>query len=121
MSSYGLPIDQDEIAQRVFSEKLKGALITDLENFARTRSFMTRTAVGTIDDLDASIRKGRPVIVLVDRGWWIIQRPHYLVIIGRTTDGFIAHTGHEPSVRITAERLASEWKRMGSVYLLVYR
>jgi hypothetical protein len=35
MAYYGLPIDQQRIGKAVYSEKIKGSMITDLEDYAR--------------------------------------------------------------------------------------
>jgi ABC-type bacteriocin/lantibiotic exporter with double-glycine peptidase domain len=41
MAYYGSAIDQKAIGEAVYSKKLKGALITDLESFARVNGFQT--------------------------------------------------------------------------------
>jgi len=118
---YGLAMDQGAIAKVVYTEKLKGALITDLENFAKGQGFQTRLDQGTIDDIKASLKENRPVIVLVDLGFWIFSQPHYLVITGFNDKGFIAHTGYEASKLFRYDEFEKIWKKKGSVYLLVWR
>jgi ABC-type bacteriocin/lantibiotic exporter with double-glycine peptidase domain len=118
---YGLTMDQGTIAKVVYTEKLKGALITDLQNFAKGQGFQTRLDQGTIDDIKASLKENRPVIVLVDFGFWLVSQPHYLVMTGFNDKGFIAHTGYEASKPFGYAEFEKIWKKKGSVYLLVWR
>ncbi len=120
MAYYGIPIDQDAVAREVYCEGLKGSLITDLENFAKRKGFKTRLAQGSIDDIEAFTADKRPVIVLVDMGFWIVSRPHYLVVTGCTEDGITAHTGREASKRFSREDFVKIWKKQGSAYLVIH-
>jgi ABC-type bacteriocin/lantibiotic exporter with double-glycine peptidase domain len=121
LAYYGCPDGQQTIAQAVYTDKLKGALITDLENYSVSRGFQTRLSRGTSDDLKASLRQRRPVIVLVDLGFWILSQPHYLVITGYNDMGFIAHTGYEEAKTFPYGEFERIWAEKGSVYLLVWR
>ena len=118
---YGLTVDQDTIARDVYSEKLRGALITDLEDCARSHGFQTHLGRGSTDDIKAALREKKPVIVLVDLGFWVITRPHYLVIIGYSDKGFIAHTGYESGETFPYAEFGMIWAKKGSVYLSVWR
>ncbi len=121
MTFHGTPMDQRTVGAAVHSEKLQGALITDLERFAREAGFETKSGRGTPEGLKTEIDRGRPVIVLVDLGLWVVSRPHYLVVFGYDGDGFIAHDGTTPGNRYPYARFAEIWERMGNVYLLLYR
>lgn len=120
MAYYGSPMDQDSIAKEVYCEGLKGSLITDLENFARERGFKTRLAQGSIDDIEGFIAGKRPVIVLVDMGFWVVSKPHYLVVTGCTEDEVTAHSGHESSRHFSRKDFLKIWKKQGSVYLVIH-
>ncbi|HVN71054.1 MAG TPA: C39 family peptidase [Desulfomonilia bacterium] len=118
---YGFPMDQGSIAKVVYTEKLKGALITDLENLARANAFQTRLGQGSDEDIKTFLKEHRPVIVLVDLGFWLFSRPHYLVVTGYNEKGFIAHTGYEASRIFPYAEFEKIWAKKGSVYLLVWR
>lgn len=120
MTFHGKPMDQQVIGRAVYSEKLQGALITDLENFAREQGLATLLDTGTSAELKKFLEQGRPVIVLVDTGYLRVPRFHYLVLIGYTDSGFVAHTGYEPSVLFTYPRFEKIWKKAGNSFLLVY-
>ncbi|HOD35404.1 MAG TPA: C39 family peptidase [Syntrophales bacterium] len=121
LSFYGDTVDQKTIGQDTYCEKFKGALITDLENFARKRGFKTRSGRGTLEDIRSAVSGGTPVIVLVDRGFWMVSRTHYLVIFGYDDGGFIAHNGYRASQRFPYPEFQKLWTKAGSTYLLVYR
>jgi len=121
MTYHGTPVDQKAVGAAVYSEKLQGALITDLERFARDAGFETRSGRGTPEGLKTEIDRGRPVIVLVDLGLWVVSRPHYLVVFGYDDEGFKAHDGYTPGRRYPYARFAEIWEKMGNVYLLVHK
>jgi ABC-type bacteriocin/lantibiotic exporter with double-glycine peptidase domain len=121
MTYYGTPTDQKAVAGAVYSEKLQGALITDLERYAREAGFETRSARGTEEGLKAEIDRGRPVIVLVDLGFWVVSKPHYLVVYGYNGEGFTAHDGYTPANRYPYARFGEIWGKMGNAYLLLYK
>lgn len=120
LSFYGDSLDQETIGKAVYSPALKGALITDLESFARDRGFRAESARGETEDLKKFIRKGKPLIVLVDYGLWFVSRPHYLVVYGYTDQGFLAHDGSEPDRLFPFDRFERIWERIGNAYLMVY-
>jgi ABC-type bacteriocin/lantibiotic exporter with double-glycine peptidase domain len=121
MAFYGVSIDQNTIADTVYSEKLKGSLITDLENFAQANGFQTRLGQGTADDIKGFLNEKKPVIVLVDLGFWLLSKPHYLVVTGYDHKGFIAHTGYEASRHFPYPGFQKIWQKKGSVYLVISR
>lgn len=121
MQYYGLKISQDTIASHVYTEKLKGALITDLENFAKKTNFLTRLDIGSTNDIKMYIRQKKPVIVLVDAGIWLLSFHHYLVVIGYDKDGFLAHTGFRKEKFVSYEDFLDMWDKMGNTYLVIYK
>ncbi len=118
---YGLAVDQAGIARHVYTQKLQGALITDLENYARDKGFRTRLGQGTMDDLRGLVKENRPVIVLVDLGFWVFSKPHYLVVKGYNDRGFMAHTGYEASQFFDYAEFGRIWEKKGCVYLSIWR
>lgn len=121
MSYYGEMVDQQTIGEATYDPKLKGCLLSDLENFARSKGFETTADRGTVDQIKDFLHQEKPVIVLVDLGWWFVSRPHYLVIIGYSKEGFIAHSGYEASQLYEYEKFKGLWEKIGSTYLMVYR
>jgi ABC-type bacteriocin/lantibiotic exporter with double-glycine peptidase domain len=120
MAYYGDSWDQHLIAGEVYSEKLNGTLITDLENFAQKQGFHTELRQGTIDDIKTSLNQKKPVIALVDLGFWFFSKPHYLVVIGYDDTDLVAHTGYEASRRFDYETFRKIWQKKGSTYLVIW-
>lgn len=121
LSYYGDAVDQKTIGKEVYSPRLKGALITDLENYSRKRGFQTTLGRGSIPDIKGFLSNNKPVIVLVDLGFWVISRPHYLVVYGYTDRGFLAHNGFEAAHLYPYEEFEKIWQKTGNTFLLVYR
>jgi ABC-type bacteriocin/lantibiotic exporter with double-glycine peptidase domain len=120
---YGTPVDQREIAKEVYTPKLRGALITDMEYFARKMRYKTDIRNGSIDELVSFIDSGVPLIVLVDLGNAVISVPHYYVVYGydKKRRLFFIHTGNKGNQEIGFDRLDSEWKRMNRLMLVIRR
>jgi len=117
---YNIQVDQETIAKEVYIPKLKGALITDLENYAKKLGLRTEIFKGDEQTLKDYLRKGIPVIILVDFGVLFTSVPHYLVVVGFDDGGFYAHTGYEPEKFFSYKELDRLWRRMGRVGLVVY-
>ncbi len=118
---YGVNISQEKIAQKVYLPQLKGALITDLENYAKSLGFKTNSAQGDIQTVKSFIDRKIPVIVLLDYGFLMFIKPHYVVVVGYNEDGFIAHTGYEKNKLIKYRDFEKLWGKTGKVYLAIYR
>jgi ABC-type bacteriocin/lantibiotic exporter with double-glycine peptidase domain len=121
LSYYGVSIHPDAISESTYHPKLKGSLITDLENFGRRIGFITESGQGDMERLKKFIDNQKPVIALVDLGIWIVAKPHYLVLFGYNDEGFIMHDGENPSQICPYAVFYRTWEKMGRVYLLVYR
>lgn len=121
LAYYKTNISQEEIAKEVYSEKINGTLITDLQNYAKKKGFNTILKTGSIEDIKRYIKQKKPVIVLIDFGIWIISVPHYLVIIDCDEKNITAHTGYKPKKKISIKEFQTNWKKIGSTYLVIYQ
>ncbi len=117
---YGLDVSQEEIAKSVYDPKLKGALITDLENYARKKGFKTELKQGSLEEVKVLIDRGIPPILLIDMGKLWVSVPHYIVIVGYEGRVFYAHTGYEAKKAFEEGKLEGMWSKMGKVMLIVY-
>jgi ABC-type bacteriocin/lantibiotic exporters, contain an N-terminal double-glycine peptidase domain len=118
---YGQDISQEEIAKSVYLRNLKGALITDLENFAKEKGFKTILKKSEIDEIKKFIDERKPVIALLDYGYLFVTKPHYVVIIGYNNNGFIINDGYEKKKNISYGEFLGKWKKLGKVILVVYQ
>nr|WP_207145083.1 cysteine peptidase family C39 domain-containing protein [Persephonella atlantica] len=120
-SYYGLKISQEKIAEKVYTPQLKGALISDLENYAKSMGFKTQLGQGNIEIIKKYIDRKIPVIVLLDYGFLMFTKLHYVVITGYNEDGFTIHTGYEKNRLIKYRDFEKLWKKTGKAYLAIYR
>lgn len=119
MAYYGVPVDIETIARTTYTPEVNGAIISDLENFARARGFHTELKQGDLAAIKDAIERGQPVIVLVDLGVWVVSRPHYLVVTAYNDNGFTAHSGYRADEHFSFQKFERIWKRKGSTYLIV--
>lgn len=121
MQYYGQHISQEEVAENVYTPKLEGALISDMENYAREQGYAVEVSEGNIDRITSLIDEGTPVITLVDRGVWKVSVPHYYVIYGYNAgnETFLLHTGDECCEEMEFDKLDSEWERMNRLMLVI--
>lgn len=98
---------------------LRGTLITDLAAAARRRGAAAEVAALDPPELRAEIDAGRPVILLVDLGAWVVSRPHYLLAYGYGPGWYVAHSGRTPGRRFSAPDLEARWAKMGRLAIVV--
>lgn len=121
MQFYGNETGQDEIAEAVFTPGLDGALISDMENYAKAQGYQTEAVNGSEESLTALIDEGTPAILLVDRGKWKVSVPHYYVVYGYdpVKEVFMLHTGEKGGQEIPYGKLDGEWKKMNRLMLVI--
>lgn len=121
MQFYGQEISQEEIADKVYTPKLAGALISDMENYAREQGYAVEVSEGNIGSLRSLIDDGTPVITLVDRGVWKLSIPHYYVVYGYNAgdETLLLHTGDECCEEMEYDKLNGEWGKMNRLMLVI--
>jgi ABC-type bacteriocin/lantibiotic exporter with double-glycine peptidase domain len=117
----GRQVNLEEITVKVYLPKLRGTLPMDMENYAREAGFKTESSAGTLEELKVDIRKGMPIICLLDLGFGFYQRPHYVTVIGfdDVNEVIIEHDGLKPNSVLTYEKFRTAWIRAGSWMLTI--
>jgi len=115
LAFWGRPVNLDEITEKIYVPKLRGTLPMDLEYYAREAGLKTASFTGTITELKAYVRSGVPVICMLDLGFGIYHRPHYITAIGfDDVNGIIIeHDGLRPNSLIEYDKFSSAWDRAG--------
>ncbi|MGQ0794229.1 MAG: cysteine peptidase family C39 domain-containing protein [Deltaproteobacteria bacterium] len=123
MNYYGEGVSQDEIAGSVYTPKLGGALISDMQYFAQERGFRAETINGDFDAIASAIDSGAPVIALVDVGKFGLSAPHYYVVYGydKAEGALLLHTGYRGNVRMKLRRFEREWSKMNRLMLVIHK
>ncbi len=117
----GQDVSTAEIVRETRTAGLRGALITDLAAAARRRGFEAQVVDLDLTRLRERIARGSPVILLVDLGWWVFSRPHYLLVFGFTPAGVVANSGREKGKLIPYSVLDAQWAKMGRLAVVVRR
>ncbi len=101
----------EAIATEIFSESARGTLNADMIFFAERENLAARQYRGSLEDIRTKIDSGYPLIVLVDDGFWIYQKNHFMVVIGYNSDGIIANSGKTQRKYIPNKSFLRSWKR----------
>jgi ABC-type bacteriocin/lantibiotic exporter with double-glycine peptidase domain len=120
-SYYGKPADLAAVTAAIYIPKLRGTLPMDLEQYARTAGFQTRSSGNTVDALRAAIRNNNPIICLLDFGFGPYRQPHYVTAIG-FDDGnkiIIMHDGTTANRTMTNETFWKYWSRAGNWMVVI--
>ena len=117
----GRPESLERITAKVYLPELRGTLPMDMENFAREAGFKTTSYYGTFYELKAYIRKGTPVICMLDLGFSLYHQPHYISVIGfdDVNAVIIGHDGLTPNSLIGYDKFNKEWSRAGRWMLVI--
>jgi ABC-type bacteriocin/lantibiotic exporter with double-glycine peptidase domain len=121
LAYYGRPADLAAITTAIYLPKLRGTLPMDLEQYARTAGFQTRSSGSTMDDLKAAIGRNNPVICLLDLGFGPYRQPHYVTVTG-FDDGnkiVIMHDGATANRTMTYETFGKYWSRAGNWMIVI--
>jgi hypothetical protein len=109
----------EAIAAEIYSPSARGVLGIDLELYARKSGFQTEQAAGTIDRLKSSIDRGVPPLLLVDYGFSLYQRNHFMVVKGYSASALLVNSGRQENELVANEDLLKAWKKTGYWMLLV--
>jgi len=119
LSYYGVNVEPDEIAESIYRENIRGTVSLDMVLYARERGFAATWLNGNPDDIIEAVDRGKPVIVMIDRGFSLAKVYHYMVITGYSFNGVIANTGTTPQKLISWETFMSQWEKTRNWTLLI--
>ncbi len=103
----------DDIVAAVYSPSAGGVLGVDLALYAKRLGFGTEQYSGSIADIRASIKKNTPLIILVDYGFLMYQKNHFMVTTGYTDDGIVVNSGRKQNEIIPDRELEKIWQKTG--------
>lgn len=112
LSYWGEKIAPDDIASAIYSQSARGTLDIDLVFYAQRKGWNARQYAGSLPDLRRNIDASRPLLVLVDHGFWVYERAHFMVVVGYDDEkGLIVNSGREQHKYIPLDRFMNTWKR----------
>jgi len=115
----GRTLSLEEAVARTYSPSARGVLGIDLEINAGKLGFRAVGKAGTVEAVRRSVDQGAPVIILVDYGFSIYQRNHFMVVTGYGPDFVIVNSGRQESEIISNDDLDKIWKRTGYWSLII--
>ena len=121
MRYYGQDIDQETVAENVYTPELKGSLISDMKHYAVESGFSASTENGDLEQLMLLIDQKKPVILLVDKGKLGVKVQHYYVAYGYNPErnSFTVHDGKKSGREISYIKLNREWEKMNWLMLVI--
>ncbi len=121
LNFYGTDVTPAQIAAKIFSATARGTLDWDMVFFAESHGFKVRRYAGTEEDVRNNVEKGKPLIALVDYGYWVYEKRHFLVITGYYREGFIVNSGDMQQLFLPRDEFLKVWKKAGFLTLLIER
>ncbi len=121
LNFHGTDVTPAQIAAAIFSATARGTLDWDMVFFAESKGFKVRRYAGSEEDVKDNVEKGKPLIALVDHGYWVYEKRHFLVITGYYREGFIVNSGNNRQLSMPRDEFLKVWKRAGFLTLLIER
>lgn len=119
LNYWGINVLPDDIATEIYSSSAKGTLTLDMKFYAEKRGLKARIYKGSLTEIKEKIDSGYPLIVLVDFGFWILKKNHFMVITGYNVNGVIVNSGKERQKFIPKEEFLKSWEKTGFWTLLI--
>jgi predicted double-glycine peptidase len=107
----GVKVSPEEIAREIFSPQARGTLDMDMVFYAERKGFSAIQYRGSWEDLRRNIDSNNPLIVMVDAGFWLYQKSHFMVAVGYDRGGLIANSGQDRHTFIPLDDFLRTWER----------
>lgn len=111
LNFWGLKDSPEEIAARIFSPTAGGTLDLDMVLYARSKGLKAARYAGNWEDLRNNVDSGVPLILLVDEGFWVYQKGHFLVAVGYDERGPIVNSGRDRHLRVPLDGFLKKWQK----------
>jgi predicted double-glycine peptidase len=111
LNYYGLRMTPAEIAAEVFSRSARGTLDMDLVFYAQRKGMKAEQYAGSFEDLQGNLDSRRPLIVLIDQGFWVYQNHHFMVVVGYDERNIVVNSGKEEHKVIYRDAFLKNWER----------
>ncbi|MDQ7787068.1 MAG: C39 family peptidase [Thermodesulfovibrionales bacterium] len=119
LNYWNLPMPPEQIAEEIFSKSARGTLNLDLILYAQGKGLYAEQYRGGVESLKTDIDAGFPLIVMVDYGFSLYQQNHFMVVLGYSEKGIIAHTGRSKEKVVLWDDFLRSWEKTGYWTLLI--
>ena len=120
LNYYGIDVSPEEIARDIYSKSARGTLNMDMVLYAEKKGLDVRQYSGTVEDIKQNIDSGAPLIVMVDNGFSLYQKNHFMVVLGYNDEGIISNSGREQFKFIPFHDFNKTWRKTNYWSLLGY-
>jgi predicted double-glycine peptidase len=83
----------------------------DMVFFAQRKGMKAEQYAGNIEDLQRNLDSRRPIIVLIDQGFWVYQNHHFMVAVGYDAKNIVVNSGKEERKFISRDAFLKTWKK----------
>lgn len=111
LNYWNVNVSPKEIASEIYSKSAKGTLNIDMVLYVEKRGLKARQYRGSFEDIKTKIDSGYPLIVLLDEGFLVYQKNHFMVVIGYGGEGILANSGREQRKFIPVKDFLKSWER----------
>jgi predicted double-glycine peptidase len=111
LNYWGIKVTPDEIAGEIYSSSARGTLDIDMVLYSMKKGLRASQYEGTIGDIRKNVDSRHPIIVLVDYGFSLIQKNHFMVIIGYNDHGVIVNSGKDSKKFISEKDFLKSWEK----------
>jgi ABC-type bacteriocin/lantibiotic exporter with double-glycine peptidase domain len=119
LTFWHIPVTPEQIAEEIFSKSARGTLNLDMILYAQGKGLYAEQYRGNVESLKTDLDAGFPLIVMVDYGFSLYRQNHFMVVVGYSDQGIIAHTGREKEEGIPWDDFLRSWGKTGYWTLLI--
>jgi hypothetical protein len=115
LTFWGAKADPQQVREDVYTARLRGTLPIDLIVAAQARGMGAEAYQGTLENVEAELKAGRPLIAFLDVGLFVFKQGHYVVITGydQARQGLYAHSGMQRNRFIPYAEFSKQWNKTG--------
>lgn len=119
LNYWGIKVSPNDISNEIYSSSAKGTLTLDMKFYAENKGLRAIIYKGNLEDIKQKINSGYPLIILVDFGFWIFKKNHFMVVTGYDENGVIVNSGKEKQKFLLKEELLRSWRKTDFWTLLI--
>ena len=111
LNYYGVRVTPADIAAEIFSRDARGTLDMDMVFYAQKKGLKAERYGGSLEDLRRSVDSRQPLIVLVDHGFWVYQKSHFMAVVGYDEKSILVNSGKEEHKFLSQDSFSKTWER----------
>jgi len=121
LAYWGIQSDPFTLKDEIYLHRLRGTLSIDLLVAAQSRGLHAEGFGGTLDQVKTELNAARPVVALLNLGWIIYPRGHYVVVTGydEQRQGVYLHSGLTRDLFVPYPEFLINWEKTGRWMLQV--